>query len=38
MGKIFRIGVMGYNAKIETVDHFFECFDESLEYAKSVFV
>lgn len=38
MKKIFRFGVMGYNAKIETVDHFLECLDESLEYARSALV
>lgn len=35
VGKVFRIGVLGYNATPEKVDRVLHALKEGLEYAKS---
>lgn len=34
-GKVFRIGLMGYNATEENVDETLKYFKEALEYSRS---
>lgn len=35
VGKIIRVGLMGVNATLETVDFVLNALDDAVEYAKS---